>query len=74
MKCESGTFTAQLVKRKQAFEIRYYRRLLNILEKVHVTNEEASKKVPAVTEEYDEHFSLMKKRKVIFSKKLKLYD
>ena len=39
--CESWTLTAELAKRTQAFEMRCYRRLLNILYKDHVTNEDA---------------------------------
>ena len=37
--CESWTLTAELEKRTQAFEMRCYRRLLNISYKDHVTNE-----------------------------------
>ena len=38
--CESWTLTAELKKRTHAFEMRCYRRLLNISYKDHVTNEE----------------------------------
>ena len=38
--CESWTLTAELEKRMQAFEIRCYRRLLDISYKDHITNEE----------------------------------
>ena len=38
--CESWPLTAELNKRTQAFEMRYYRRLLNISYKDRVTNEE----------------------------------
>ena len=38
--CESWTLTAELEKRTQAFEMRCYRRLLNISYYDHVTNEE----------------------------------
>ena len=41
--CESWTLTAELEKRTQAFEMRYYRRLSNISYKDHVTNEESQK-------------------------------
>ena len=40
--CESWTLTAELEKRMQAFEMRCYRRLLNISCKDHVTNEDPS--------------------------------
>ena len=39
--CESWTLTAEFEKRTQAFEMRCFRRLLNISYKDHVTNEEA---------------------------------
>ena len=54
--CESWTLTAELEKRTQAFEMRCYRRLLNISYKDHVTNEEVG--------EYDELLTLVKKRKL----------
>ena len=38
--CESWTLTAELEKRTHAFEMRCYRRLLNISYKDHVSNEE----------------------------------
>ena len=38
--CESWTLTAEIEKRTQAFEVRCYRRLLNISYKDHVINEE----------------------------------
>ena len=51
---ESWTFTEELEKGRQDFEMRCYRRLLNILYKDHATNEEVHKKLQAATEEYDE--------------------
>ena len=42
--CESWTLTAELENRTQAFEMRCYRRLLNISYKDHVTNEDVSQK------------------------------
>ena len=45
--CESWTLTAELEKRTQAFEMRCYRRLLNISYKDHVTNEEVRRKIQA---------------------------
>ena len=59
--CESLTLTAELDKRTQAFELRCYRRLLNILFKDHVTNEEIRRKIQA---EYDKLLTLVKKRKL----------
>ena len=58
--CESRTLTAELEKRKQAFEMRCYRRLLNISYKDHVTNEE----VQAAIGEYDKLLTLVKKQKL----------
>ena len=43
--CESWTLTAELEKRTQAFEMRCYRRLLNISYKDLVTNEEVCRKI-----------------------------
>ena len=45
--CESGA----LEKGRQDFEMRCYQRLLNILCKCHVTNEEVHRKIQAATEE-----------------------
>ena len=61
--CESCTLTAELEK-KQAFEIRCYRRLLNISYKDYVTNEEVRRKIQAAIGEYDELLVLVKKRKL----------
>ena len=44
--------------------MRYYRRLLNISYKDHVTNEKVRRKIQAVIGEYDELLALVKKRKL----------
>ena len=62
--CESWTLTAELEKRMQAFEMRCYRRLLNISYKDHVTNEAVRRKIQAAIGEYDELLTLVKKRKL----------
>ena len=62
--CESCILTAELEKITQAFEMRCYRRLLNISYKDHVTNEEVRRKIQAVIGEYDELLTLVKKRKL----------
>ena len=62
--CESWTLTAELEKRTQAFEIRCYRRLLNISYKDHVTNEEVRRKIQTAIGEYDELLTLVKTRKL----------
>ena len=51
-------------EKAQAFEMRCYRRLLDISYKDHVTNEEVCRKIQAAIEEYDELLTLVKKRKV----------
>ena len=62
--CESRTLNAELEKRTQAFEMRCYQRLLNILYKDHVTNEEVRGKIQAAIGEYDELLTLVKKQKL----------
>ena len=62
--CESWTLTAELEKRMQAFEMRCYRRLLNISCKDHVTNEEVCRKIQAAIGEYDELLTLVKNGKL----------
>ena len=62
--CESRTLTAELEKRTQGFEMRCYRRLLNISYKDHVTNEEVRRKIHAAIGKYDELLILVKKRKL----------
>ena len=52
--CESWTLTAEIEKRTLAFEMRCYRRLLNISYQDHVTNEEVRRKIQAAIGEYDE--------------------
>ena len=52
------------MKRTQAFEMRCYRRLLNISYKDHVTNEEVHRKIQTDIGEYDELLTLVKKRKL----------
>ena len=62
--CKSLTLTAELDKRTQAFEMRCYRRLLNIWYKDHVTNEEVCRKIQAAIGEYDDLLTLIKKLKL----------
>ena len=51
---KSWTLTVELEKRKQAFEMRWYSRLLNILYKGQLTNQEVGRKIKAAIENYDE--------------------
>ena len=62
--CESCTLTAEPEKRTQIFEMRCYRRLLNISYKDHVTNEDVRRKTQAAIGKYDELLTLVKKRKL----------
>ena len=54
---------AELDKRTQVFEIRCYRRLLNISYKDHITNEDVSRKTQAAIGKYDKLLTLVKKWK-----------
>ena len=62
--CESWTLTAELEKRMQAFEMKCYRRLLNISYKDYVTDEEVRRKIQAAIGEYGELLTLAKKWKL----------
>ena len=55
---ESWTLTAELEKIMQAFEMRCYRRLLNISYKDNVTYEEIRRKIQAAIGEYGELLAL----------------
>ena len=56
---ESWTLTAELEQRTRAFEMRCYRRLLNISYKHHVTNADVRRKIQAAI-----GLTLVKKRKL----------
>ena len=56
--CEPWTLTAELEKRMPAFEMRCYRRLLNISYKDHVTCEEVRRKIQAAIGEYGDLLAL----------------
>ena len=49
--CELWPLTAVLEKRTQTFEMRCYRRLLNISYKDHVTNEEVRRMIQVLLED-----------------------
>ncbi|MEW8547190.1 MAG: hypothetical protein AB2693_27070 [Candidatus Thiodiazotropha sp.] len=51
-------------KKPQAFEMRCYRRLLNMSYRDHVTNEEVRRRIQTTIEEYDELLTLVKKREL----------
>ena len=60
---KSWKLTTELEKITQTFEMRCYRRLLNISYKDPNTNEGVRRKIQAVIGEYDELQTLVKKRK-----------
>ena len=61
--CESWPLTTEWEKRLQAFAMKCYQRLLNILYKDYVSNEEVCRKIQAAIGEYDE-LLLVKTRKL----------
>ena len=62
--CESWPMTAEVEKRTQAFEMKCYQKLLNILYKDQVSSEEVCRKIQAAIGEYDELLTLVKTRKL----------
>ena len=62
--CESWTLTAEIERRIQAFEMRCYRRLLNISYKDHVTKEEVRNEIQNATSVHDNLLTMVKKRKL----------
>ena len=61
--CGSLTLTSELEKRTHAFEMRCYRRLLNISYNDHNINEEIRRKIQVTIGDYDELLTLVNKRK-----------
>ena len=59
--CESWTLIAELEKMMQAFEMKCYRRLLNISYEDHVTDEDVRRKIQTIGK-YDGLQTLVKKR------------
>ena len=59
--CGSWTLTAEIESRIQALEMRFYRRLLNISYKDHVTNEEVRKRFQNATGVHDDRLTMVKK-------------
>ena len=62
--CESWSLTAEIEGRIQALEVRCYRRLLNISNKEHVTNEEVRNRIQNATGVHDDFLTMVKKRKL----------
>ena len=62
--CENWTLTAEIERRIQSFEMRCYRRLLNISCKDHVTNEEVRNRIQNAIGVHDDLLTMVKKRKL----------
>ena len=62
--CESWTLTAELQRRIQAMEMRCYRKILHILYKDHVTNEEVRAKIQQATGPHEDLLTIVKRRKL----------
>ena len=62
--CERLTLAAEVERRIQAFEMRCYRRLLNISYKDHVTNEEVRNRIQNEIGVHDDLLIMVKKRKL----------
>ena len=62
--CESWTLTAELQRRIQAMEMRCYRKILHILYKDHVTNEEVRTKIQQAIGPHENLLTMVKRRKL----------
>ena len=62
--CESWTLTAELQRRIQAMEMRYYRKILHISYKDHVTNEEVRAKIQQAIGPREDLLTTVKRRKM----------
>ena len=61
--CESWTLTAELQRRMKAMEMRYYRKILRISYKDHVTNEEVCAKIKQAIGLHKDLLTIVKRRK-----------
>ena len=62
--CESWTLTAELQRTIQAMEMRCYRKILRILYKDHVTNEEVRAKIQQAIGLHEDLLIIVKRRKL----------
>ena len=62
--CESWTLTAELQRKIQVMEMRCYRKILSILYKDHVTNEEVRAKIPQAIGPHEDLLTIVKRRKL----------
>ena len=60
--CESWTLKAEIERRIQAHEMRWYKRLLNSSYKHHVTNEEVRNRIQNAIGVHDDLLTMIKKR------------
>ena len=64
--CEAWTLTAELEKKVRALEMRCFRKLLGILYKNHITNEEIRNRIKQASSPYEDLLSRIKRRKLIW--------
>ena len=64
--CESWTLTAELQRRIQAIEMRYYRKILRISSEDHVTNEEVRAKIQHAIGPHEDLLTIVKRRKLLW--------
>ena len=62
--CESWTLTAELQRRIQAIEMRCYRKILHILYKDHVINEDVRAKIQQAIGPHEDLLAITKRRKL----------
>ena len=62
--CESWTLKAELKRRIQAMEMRYYRKIQRISYKVHVTNEEIRAKIQQSIGPHEDLLTILKRRRL----------
>ena len=62
--CESWTLTAELQRRIQATEMRWYHKILHISNKDHVTNEEVRAKIQQVIGPHEDLLVIVKRHKL----------
>ena len=62
--CESWTLTAELQRRIQAMEMRFYRKILHISYKDHVTNEEVCAKIQQTIGPHEDLLTIVKRHKL----------
>ena len=62
--CGSQTLTAELQRRKQAMEMRCYRKILHISYTNRVTNEEVRAKIQQAIGQHEDLLTILKRRKL----------